>query len=181
MIRINLLPYREEKRKADIKRQVVVIASVFLLFFIIVISLQLFMTLSVKRLEAEVKSGEERLAILTRITGDLDKFKKDKEILEKKIAIIENLEQGRSLPVHILDEFTERIPVGKVWLVTIRKSTDGLLVEGVAIDNPAIALFMMQLEKSSYFENVDLISSEQTSVSNVKLMTFTLSLIVEKG
>lgn len=181
MIRINLLPYREEKRKADIKRQVIFIVGIFLLFFIIVGSLQLFMTLSVNSLQAEVKSAETRLAILTKITGDLDKFKKDKELLEKKIAIIENLEKGRTLPVHILDEFAERIPVGKVWLVTIKKSDDALLVEGVAIDNPAVALFMTQLERSSYFQSVDLISSEQTLISNVKLMTFTLSLNMEKG
>lgn len=181
MIKINLLPYREERKKADTQRQIVVATGVCLIFFLIAALFQFVVTLSIGSYERDVKASEQQLAILVKITGDIDKFKKDKETLEKKIAVIDNLEIGRTLPVHILEELSANVPVGKVWIMAFKKIEDKITIEGVALDNPAIAQFMRQLEQSSYLESVDLISSEQTTISDVKLMNFTLSCVVERG
>jgi Tfp pilus assembly protein PilN len=88
MIRINLLPYREMRRKAEIRRQITVVVSSVLIFFFIIGSLQLYMSLSIRNLEREVKAAEEKLKVLVALTGDIDKFRQDKELMEKKIAII---------------------------------------------------------------------------------------------
>jgi type IV pilus assembly protein PilN len=181
MIKINLLPYHEEKKRAGTKRQVLIGLVSFGVFFLLVIFLQICMVASVAKLETEVQSASTQLDALTKLTGNLDKFKTDKAILEKKIGVIKDLEKNRSYPVHIMDELASKISPQREWITSFAQKDNNLRVEGVAVDNPAIAQFMKRLEDSPYIKTVDLISSKQTTVSRVKLMEFVLLCTAEKG
>ena len=181
MIRINLLPYREEKKKAGAKRQVLIGLISFGTFFLLLVSIHIYMVMGVAKLETEVKSAHVQLDALTKVTGDLEKFKADKALLEKKIGVIKNLEKNRAYPVHIMDELASRISSQSEWLTSVVKKDNNLQVKGVAVNNPAIAQFMKRLEGSPYIKTVDLISSKQTVISGVKLMGFVLLCTVEKG
>ena len=175
MIKINLLPYKEERKREAMIRQIVTLSVSVIIFILIVGTTHFYMTTTLNQLERDVEASKKKLEELTRITGDLKKFKEDKALVEKKIAIIQSLEKGRSGPVRILDEFATRIPEGRVWLLTIEESGANLMVEGMAKDNPTIALFMKALEESPYIQSVDLVSSKQETVSEVSLMRFRLS------
>jgi len=181
MIRINLLPYHEEKKRASTQRQLFIwLASLGGLLLLMAL-FHIHMLMSVSGLETKVNAAQVKLDALTKITGDLEKFKSDKEMLEKKIGIIENLEKDRSYPVHIMDELASRISPEREWLTTVAKKENNLRVEGVAVNNPAIAQFMKRLEESPYIKTVDLISSKQTVISGAKLMEFVLLCTAEKG
>ncbi|MBW2557302.1 MAG: PilN domain-containing protein [Deltaproteobacteria bacterium] len=181
MIRINLLPYREEKKKAGTQRQVIIGLVSFGIFFLLAVSLHIYMVMNIAKLETEVKSARVQLDALTKVTGDPEKFKADKEILEKKIGVIKDLEKNRAYPVHLMDELASRISPQSAWLNSVAKKDNNLLVEGVAVNNPAIAQFMKRLEGSPYIKTVDLISSKQAVISGVKLMGFVLLCTAEKG
>ncbi|MBW2672928.1 MAG: PilN domain-containing protein, partial [Deltaproteobacteria bacterium] len=155
MIRINLLPYREEKKKASAQRQIVIGVVSLGLFFLLLILLHLHMSMGVRGLEAEVESARGRLNALTRVTGDLEQVTADKGTLEKKIGIITDLEGGRTDSIHIMDELASRISPQTEWLTSITKKGTRLRVEGVAVNNPAIAQFMKRLEASPYIGTVD--------------------------
>lgn len=174
MIRINLLPYREQQKKAHILRQLVVGVSVVALFSIILILLYFHVLGGVTVLEADVEAAHARLNALTKVTGNLQQFQSDKEILQKKIEIIRNLERDRDYSVHIMDEFASLISPKTEWLTGITKEGGTIRVQGLAANNPAIAQFMKRLETSPYIGIVDLVSSRQTTVSGVKLMEFVL-------
>lgn len=181
MIRINLLPYREEKKKAGIHRQILIVSIAFALFFFVIGSVHMHMVMDINSLEKQVKNSEARLKKLTKITGDVEKFKKDKAIVEKKLNIISDLEKNRLYPVHILDEVARKIPSGKIWLTSISQKGKDVRLGGIALSNSVIALYMTNLETSKYIISVDLISSKQVSLSNKKLMNFTLSCILSRG
>lgn len=181
MIRINLLPYREEKKKASAQRQIIIgVVSVSLLFFILIL-LHLRTSADVARLEGEVEAARARLSALSRVTGDLEQVKTDKETLEKKIRIIKDLERGRTDSVHIMDELASRISPQTEWLTGVTKKGSRLRVEGVAVDNPAVAQFMKRLEASPYIGTVDLIASKQATIAGAKLMEFVLLCAAEEG
>lgn len=180
MIRINLLPYREEKKKASAQRQMVIGVASLGLFFLLLILLYLHVNMGVAGLEVEVESARVRLNELTTVTGNLEKFKTDKETLERKIGIIKDLERGRDYSVHIMDELASRILPQSEWLTSITQKSGKLRVEGVAVNNPAIAQFMKRLEDSPYIGTVDLIASRQATVSGVRLMGFVLLCSAEK-
>lgn len=181
MTRINLLPYREEKKKASAKRQVLIGLVSFGIFFLVIVSLYVYVIMGVAKLETKVKSARIQLDALTKVTGNLEKFKADKKILEKKIGVIKDLEKNRAYPVHIMDELASRISPDSEWLTSVTEKDNSLRVKGVAVNNPAIAQFMKRLEESPYIKTVDLISSKQTVISGVKLMGFVLLCTAEKG
>lgn len=181
MIKINLLPYVEKKKEADLKHQIIVISSVFVVFVLIISSLHIYFVRSIGNLEKEIKVAEAQLKVLTKITGDIEKFKKDKVILKKKLAVIEDLEKSRLDPVLFLDDLTTRVPQKRVWLTALSGSGADLKMAGIARDNSAIADFMRNLENSQFVKSVDLISSKQIVVSNIRLKKFILLCTMKKG
>jgi Tfp pilus assembly protein PilN len=181
MIKVNLLPYWEEKKKAGIKRQIFILSIVFVLFFIIIASVHTYMVVGINSLDKQVKNAEVRLKKLTKITGDVEKFKRDKAIVKKKLKVITDLEQNRKAPLYLLLEVANGIPPGKIWLTSIAEKGNALLLSGKAMDNSAIALFMINLKLSAYINSVDLITSSLGTVSNTKVMNFTLSCALSRG
>ncbi|MFA4916529.1 MAG: PilN domain-containing protein [Syntrophales bacterium] len=174
MIRINLLPYWESDKKENLKRQIIIIAGSFTIFFLILIFFQLYISMSISKLENEVKNKEDRLALLTKVIGDIEVFKTDKTNLEKKLNLIKTLEENRLAPVRKLDELTTLVPSKDLWLEKFSEKGKELIIEGVARDNIVIARFMKNLELSNYITSVGLITSKQIEMSGIKLQQFTL-------
>lgn len=181
MIRINLLPYRETEKKADLQRQIVIIAGTFALFLLLMITLQAYLTLTNSGLEEKVKDREARLAVLHKKIGDIEVFKQDKRDVEKKLSIIKNLERNRLYPVRLLDELARIVPIEDVWLQKLTEQGKELRIEGVARNNIAVAHFMRNLEKSGFVKSVDLTSSKQTEISSVKVQQFILLCSMDRG
>jgi len=181
MIRINLLPYWEKKKKAGVTRQIIILSAAVFLFFLAVLSVHFYMHMEITSLEEKVRHAEDHLAKLTKITGDVDRVAKDKEIIKKKLEIIKNLEKNRMDPVHLMDEIARGLPTGRVWIVSLNQSGPTLQLKGLAMSNTAIADFMINLEKSDFITTVDLVSSKQEVVSNIKLMDFVLSCRLIRG
>ena len=55
MIKINLLPYVEKKKEADVKRQVIIISSSLVVFLLIIASLHIHVVGSISKLEKRSK------------------------------------------------------------------------------------------------------------------------------
>lgn len=181
MIKINLLPYREREKKEDVTRQIALIVISFIAFILIIGAVQLYMSLSIGSLEKDVQDREGRLAVLSKIIGDIEKYKKEKALLEKKLAIINSLEESRLAPVRRLDELTGLVPVKDIWLEKLTENGPGLTIEGMARNNIAVALFMKNLAGSSFITSVDLLSTKEKEISGIKLQQFVLSCVMKKG
>ena len=180
MIRINLLPYREREKKEDLTRQIVIIAITLVVFLLAVGSFQLYLTLSVNSLEKNVKLQEEELASLTRTIGDIEKYKMNKTVLERKLTIINNLEENRLAPVIMLDELSTLVPVKDVWLDKISEKGSDLTIEGVARNNIEVAHFMRNLSGANFVRIVDLVSTREKEMSGMKLQQFVISCVKKR-
>jgi type IV pilus assembly protein PilN len=179
MIRINLLPYREKQKKENIKRQLAVISGVIVLFLIVIVAVHLYFVFTLKDLEAKVKEQEAKLLILDKKVGDVEKFKKDKQEVEQKIAVIKKLETDRFFPVRLLDKLNMLVPSKNIWLEKIMQKGKDIRVEGIARDNGAVAVFMKNLEKADFVNAVDLIFTREKEIVGVKLQQFTLTCKVD--
>jgi len=159
MIRINLLPYREREKKEDLTRQIVVIVITVIVFLLVIGSLQLFLAISTSNLEKNVKFQEEELARLTKTLVDIEQYKLSKATLEKKLAIINNLEENRLAPVMMLDEIT---------------------IEGTARNNIEVAHFMKNLSGANFVKTVDLLSTKEKEISGMRLQQFVISCVKKR-
>jgi len=181
MIRINLLPYREREKKEDITRQVVVIAITLVVFLLVIGSFQLYLSISTSSLEKNIKLQEEELARLTKTIGDIEQYKLNKSTLERKLAIINNLEENRLAPVMMLDELSLLVPVKDVWLDKISERGSEITIDGMARNNIAVAHFMKNLSGANSVKNVDLLATREKEISGMKLQQFIISCVKKKA
>lgn len=181
MIRINLLPYREKEKIEDITRQIMVIGITFVVFVLSLGSFHLYLSMSISSLEENITKQQNELDRLNKIILDIDTFKSDKALLEKKIAIINTLEENRLAPVRMLDELTSMVPVKDVWLERLSEKGTAITIEGMARNNIAVAHFMKNLAGSTFIKSVDLVSTKEKEISGIKLQQFIISCVKKKG
>jgi len=181
MIKVNLLPYRERKKKDLWKRQIFVASATFGAFLLIIATLHGYIYFSVNGLERDVKAAEGRLEELNKLAAEFNSVKADKDLLAKKIEVINNLEKSRMDVVLLLNEVARTIPPGQVWLVLLAETGSNLRIDGIARDNLAVAVFMNNLERSPLIKSVDLSASKQDKIANTKVQKFVLNCSLKKG
>ena len=172
MIKINLLPYFEKKKKENVSRQLTIIVGLFAIFILALIWGYLHFSSQVASLESKVADSRQTLRALDEKIGDLEKFKKQKALLELKLDVISNLEENRLLPVKTLDDLAMLVPSNEIWVVKIEQSGESLKIEGVGRDNIAAANFMKTIENFAPIKSVDLISSKKVEIGGVTLQQF---------
>ena len=179
MIKINLLPYREKQKKENIKRQLFVISGAVILFLLVVVGVHLYFMAHLQKLENKVKQDEALLVVLDKKVGDVEVFKKDKEELEQKLAVINKLELDQYFPVRLLDKLNLLVPSKDAWLEKITQNGKQVRIEGIARDNGVVAVFMKNLEKADFVRSVDLVVAREKEIVGVKLQQFVLTCMVD--
>ncbi|MCX7634629.1 MAG: PilN domain-containing protein [Syntrophales bacterium] len=183
MIRINLLPYRDIAKKETALKKIIIISGSAVIFVGVLLGVYFFFLATNSGLEKDVKAREKRIAELNKIVGEIEGYKREKQILEKKIAAIEELEKGRTYPVQLLADLASRVPTRDMWLEKLSYSGTNLQLEGTARDTFAIVRFMRALEASSLVASVELVSAKEKEISGtgLKLQQFSLNCGLKKG
>ena len=164
MIRINLLPFRAARKKENIRRQV----SIFVLSlaFMLIILFYYSWTLGsqVNGLNAEIKQTKSDLAKYDKINKEIAATKKKLSNLKKKMAVMDTLEANRFEPTRLLDTMTQVIVPKRMWFTNLTTSGGSVKIAGIALDNKTVADFMVRLEKTGLFSDVDLKTLKQQKV-----------------
>ena len=181
MIRINLLPYREKEKKANLQSRVVLLAGSLLLFLLVLGSVYLYFSMGISGLEKSIREEDTKLAVLNKKVGDIEDFKRDRQNVEQKLAVIKSLESHRFFPVRMLDELNALVPAKDIWLERINQTGNDLRIEGVARNNDVVARFLKGLEKAGFIQTVDLMGTKEKEISGNKLQQFILTFITKKG
>jgi type IV pilus assembly protein PilN len=171
VIRINLLPVREARRKADLQQQFVLIAAAAVGSLVLVAGVHQFVRSSVTNANRRVATLQTQLAQFKPQQEQVEAFKAKKTDIEQKLEVIDRLERSRSGPVHILDELATRTPE-RVWLTNLSANNGKIELKGMSLDNELVALFLTALNDSAYFANVELKETELKTVDQLKLNTF---------
>lgn len=175
MIRINLLPVRLARKKENIRKQLSIYLLSVLFVILVVAYLRGSLAQQVKALTSETEQVQNETKKYNQIVRQIEEQKRQRDLLQKKLEVLDQLEKGKAGPVHLLDEICARLPGAKVWLKSLKQDEKRLLLEGIALDNETIAAYMRNLSASPCFASVDLINSAQEMVQGVKLMQFTIA------
>ena len=177
MITINLLPVREERRRAGVV-QLLALMGVSLAVSLAVVAL---MHWSVKSdIEQSVRLAAQTQKQVDQFGPQLkqvEEYRKVKTDIERKLDVIERLSDARSGPVHVFDELAAQIPE-RVWLNKIDILDGQITVQGMSLDNELVALFLTGLEDSSYFKNVELLKTEAKTTDGFKLNAFEVTALL---
>ena len=182
MIRINLLPYRAARRQNQILQHIAAFLVVVSVAAAGIFIVDLFKTSELTALEdefSEIKAQNDILRIKIGKIKDLDKLRED---VERKLELVDQLQQGRFYSLLTLSGLADLIPEN-VWLSEIKDSNGKLSIRGMGESNKAVANFMRALDESGQFSDIRLQTITRNNAGNVPVRSFSLSLtrVVESG
>ncbi len=178
MIRINLLPVRQTRKKAAVQRDLVFFAAGLVLLAAVCVWAFLSVNQQITAQEAVNRGLRSDIENLKKVVGKVEVFEKMKAEREKRLEVINNLRANKTGPVHVLDEIATRIPE-KLWLVSLQTEGNKIKMEGNAVNNETVATFMSSLEDSDYFGDVFLEKIEQSEAKGNRLKSFQITAVMQ--
>ena len=175
MLRINLLPIRQLKKRAKARNQILsAIVAFFCLLFLLGL-LAIYQTGKINALQTQIAELTRLKDSYAPILADIEKIKQQKAELERKTSIIKKLRTDSSLTVRVLDEVANKVDNKRMWLDSLSQEGNILNLTGVALDNETVAQFMDKLKDSKVITDVNLTSSSLKVVSERNLKSFVLA------
>lgn len=173
MIRINLLPHREEKRQARQRRFLSLLAFSFIAAVgVIVVGYTILSAkIDIQNSRNEFLVAEN--AKLDREIAEIEKLKSEKQALLDRKKVVERLQSNRTESVHVFDQLVRQTPEG-VYLKDVRQADDQITLIGYAQSNARVSTFMRNLNDSDTFEQPLLIEVKAANVGNLRLSEFNL-------
>jgi type IV pilus assembly protein PilN len=178
MLKINLLPIRQLKKRSRAARQLLAMFLLFLVVLAVLAGVGMLQWNKIKGLEQEIAALESEKASYTPILTKIDKLKKDTLELARKTEVINTLKTDSSLTVRVLDEVARRLDNQRMWLESLHQQDAALRLSGVALDNQTIAQFMDHLKESPFVHDVTLTGASLKVVSGRNLKSFELNCVV---
>lgn len=177
MIRINLLPIRAAKKKESIRFQLTVAGLVTCLVIILVMGFYFTVRSEANSLREGIRSGNEEMEELKKKIGELSRIKEQKRIVEEKLAIVRNLEAGRTGPSKLFQMVSDSIPE-KAWLASLKDEGFVITLKGFAATDEVVADFMRGLEKHKELGAVELEVAQRgiERETGAELVNFTIRL-----
>ena len=173
MIRINLLPAREARRRIELRHQFQ--AAIVAVVVVVGGGVWTYTTQNseLAARQQELAGVEEEIKRLETIIKEVQKFETKKTQMEKKVGAIEDLKLTQSRPARLLEEISHSLP-DQMWLSAIKDTGGALQVSGKSFDNVGIAAFMENLERSPSFGAVELIESKSELMQGRQVVAFTV-------
>jgi type IV pilus assembly protein PilN len=176
MIKINLLPHRQQRRAKRQREFNLMLATACIVGLTVLILGQTFISNSI----SEQESRNTRLNnAITKFDKDLVEIKalksKINDVIERK-KIVENLQVNRSQAVILLDEITRKLPEG-VYLKSIKQQGSDISIIGVADTNARVATLVRNINNSEHLASPNLVEIKSESLSGARQNVFTLTLV----
>lgn len=173
MAYINLLPWREERRRQltqEFVRQMVLVA----LFATVVGGYAWYHVNGlVEQQQSRNRYLNEQIAILQDQIKQIEQLESTKRQLLARMNVIQRLQQRRPQIVHLFFELADTLPDG-VYLTGVTQKGDSLTITGRAESNSRVSAYMRNLDASAWLQRPQLQVIE--TGSNDRVNKFTLKL-----
>jgi type IV pilus assembly protein PilN len=155
MIRINLLPHREEKRK-ELKSKFYTLLGLGAAAAVCVVVMVgfFFSTQLAAQTERNAFIAKENLALDERIK-EVATLKQEIEGLKARQEAVEDLQGDRNQPVFMLNELVKLAPEG-LYLTAIRQEGQRITLRGYAQSHAVVGIFVNQMIASPWMTKPDI-------------------------
>jgi type IV pilus assembly protein PilN len=180
MIRINLLPHREEKRKARQKQFAILAGLTTVIALAVAGLLWTVFNQQIDNQKGRNKYLTDEIATLDKQIDEIKKIREETASLLAKKQVVESLQSNRSEPVYLLDQLLRQLPEG-LYLKSIKQTGTKVNVTGYAQSNARVAALMRNVEASPYIENPNLVEIKATTVNTVRANEFNLDFSIKRA
>lgn len=179
MMRINLLPHREEAKKARREQFFVLAGLVSVLGVLIVVAVYTLISSAISNQDASNDFLKKEIAVLEKQLDQIKRLKEQTQALLARKQVIENLQRDRGETVYLLSELVKQVPEG-IYLRSLKQ--DGLKVNitGHAQSNARISALMRNLDASPWLEAPQLIESKAVVVNGRRINEFGMNFVLTR-
>lgn len=153
--RLNLLPWREMRRREQDRQLLTIAIGTWLLMGVIVFYAHVHVSALIETqnkrnqfLQAEIAKVEEQIK-------EIAELKKRRQDLLARMNVIQQLQADRTRIVRVFDELVQRLPQG-VYFSSLKQSGTNLSLSGVAQSNARVSALMRNLSSSNWFSDPEL-------------------------
>jgi type IV pilus assembly protein PilN len=184
MIKVNLVPEEQRKKVREKKftkptfriPKIDMILSVIFLGAVIVIFAGWYLRqkATLKNLDESIATAKQELAALEKERKMVEDLENRQRELKEWVTLVQNLNKGRSLHFHVMDELNKLKPE-YMWFIQFDETNLSFELNGKTFSNYMISNFMDKLNASSYFSGVSLKEIRETEEKEHSVIGFQLS------
>ena len=184
MIRINLLPHREEKRKQRRQAFFAMLALSALVGGIVLMVVGGFIANSIFNQTARNTIIKNANLKLDGEIKEIASLKQEIDALKARQQAVEDLQSDRNQPVHLLDELVKQVPEG-IYLRSVKQEAQRVILNGYAQSNERVSELLRNLGNNSvWLERPDLIEIRSTGIGQgkdaKKVFDFTINVGIKR-
>jgi type IV pilus assembly protein PilN len=179
MMHINLLPHREEKRKARRTQFYALLGLMVGLAALIWIIGHTFISERIDQQNSKNDFLRAEIAVLDKQIAEIKTLRQQTEALLARKRVIELLEANRAETVHVFNEFAQRVPEG-IYLRKINQTGQRINISGYAQANARVSVLMHNLEESPLFEKPELVEIRAEIVGGRRLSEFNMFVNIKR-
>jgi type IV pilus assembly protein PilN len=183
MIRINLLPHREQARQ-ERQRQFVSLAIGLAILGLATIGLgHVIMASRIENQEGRNTLLKTEIAKLDEQIKEIDKLREQTQALLARKQVVETLQTNRTEAVHLLDQLVRQLPDG-IYLRSVKQVDTKVTLIGYAQSNARVSTLMRNIESSPWLQQPALVEIKSVALPNSRegrVSEFTLNFRVKRA
>ena len=180
MIRINLLPHREEKRKAKRQQFYGLLGMVSVLAGLIVFLAYSIISGYISAQEGKNEFLKKEIAVLDKQIDQIKRLKEQTQSLLARKQIIESLQRDRAEAVRLLGEMVKQMPEG-VYIRSMKQDGVKISLSGYAQSNARVSTLMRNIEASPWLEKPQLIEIKAVILDKRRLNEFSMNASLKRA
>lgn len=175
MARINLLPWREERREERRKRFLLILIGVLAGSIGAVLIADQIISAAIERQVARNDYIGKQIAVVDERIKQISELKARRQQLVERMRIIQDLQGNRQISGRVFDQLARTLPDG-VYFTDVKMAGKTLSISGAAESNNRVSELMRNLDASDWFDapslnEVKASSADQIEQANVFQLT----------
>ena len=180
MVRINLLPHREQKRQAR-QRQFVSLAIGLAILGLAVIGLgHVVIAARIDNQNSRNTLLKGEIVKLDEQIKEIDRLRDQTQALLARKQVVETLQANRTEAVHLLDQLVRQLPDG-LYLKSVKQNGTRVTLTGYAQSNARVSTLMRNIESSPWLGSPELVEIKSVALDKQKVNEFTLVVQVKRA
>lgn len=177
MARINLLPWREERRQQRKIEFFVILGIAFGIGVLLWLGARWHIGNLQENQDERNQMLRNEIAILDRRIREIQDLERKRDRLLARKEVIEELQKNRSLIVHLFDQLVRTVPDG-VRLAEVSQQGQRMSLDGFAESNAKVSDYMRRLDASAWIKDPQLDITEVADALPSERYRFTVRVTV---
>jgi type IV pilus assembly protein PilN len=182
MIRINLLPHREQRRQARQRQFVSLSIGLAVLGILVVFVVHGIFVAQIENQQSRNQLLKTEIGKLDEQIKEIDKLREQTQALLARKQVVETLQSNRTEAVHLLDQMVRQLPDG-IYLRSMKQVGAKVTLIGYAQSNARVSTLMRNIESSPWLTQPELVEIKSVPSpinKDLRVSEFTLNVQVKK-